>query len=51
MDINWKEGNVKSHVNGLEYSIILFLSLVKYSLTKEFFKPKKIEFRFEKFEF
>ena len=51
VDINWKEGNVKSHVNGLEYSIILFLSLVKYSLTKEFFKPKKKEFRFEKFEF
>lgn len=49
--INWKEGNIKSHVNVLQYSIILFLSLFKYFFTNEFFKPVKKEFKFEKFEF
>lgn len=51
VDINWKEGNVKSHVNGLEYSIVLFFSLIKYFFTKRFFNSKKIEFKYEKFLF
>ena len=49
--INWKEGNIKSHVNGLQYSIILLLSLFKYFFTNEFFKPVKKEFKFEEFQF
>ena len=51
VNINWKEGNVKSHVNGLQYSIILLLSLLKYFFTNKFFKSAKKEFKFEEFRF
>ena len=51
VEINWREGNIKSHVNGIEYSVILFLSLFKYFFTKKFFKPQKKKFKFEKLIF
>tara|TARA_Y100000591_G_C21828589_1_gene698194 strand:- start:57 stop:848 length:792 start_codon:yes stop_codon:yes gene_type:complete len=51
VNINWKEGNIKSHVNGLQYSLILLLSLLKYFFTNKFFKTVKKQFKFEEFRF
>ena len=49
--INWSEGNIKSHINGFQYSIVLLFSLIKYFFTNSFFIQIKKDFRFEKFNF
>ena len=48
ISIEWKNGNIKSHLNGYTYVIILFLSLIKYFFTGSFFKEKNNRFNFKK---
>jgi len=45
--IMWKEGNIKSHLQPLNYVLIFSLSIIKYFLTGEFFIEKKNNFKFK----
>lgn len=47
--IIWKEGNVKSHLNALSYVFILFFSLIKFTITGNFFRERDNNFSFKTF--
>jgi len=49
--MNWKEGNIKSHLNPINYIAILFLSLASFYFSKNFYKIKKVNFKFKTYLF
>ena len=52
ININWKEGNVKSHLNSLSYPVLLLINLINFKFKGSFIKyNKKNEFDYEKLDF
>ena len=49
--LKWKDGNIKSHLNPTMYILVLSLSLLKFSLTGNFFKEKKKKFLYRRYFF
>ena len=48
IEIKWKEGNVKSHLNFLSYSLLLFINLIVFKVKGSFIKyNNKNEFDYE----
>ena len=48
VNINWKEGNVKSHLNSFTYPLLLLLNLILFSLKGSFIKyPYKNKFDYK----
>ena len=47
-NINWKEGNVKSHLNSVSYPLLLLLNLILFRIKGSFIKySTKNNFKFK----
>jgi len=49
--MKWKEGNIKSHLNPIIYVFTLFLSLINFYFTKNFYKKEINKFKLKKYIF
>ena len=49
--INWRDGNIKSHLNPVKYMFVLTFALLGFYFFKTFFKKKKIKFSYREYKF